>query len=788
MSDHMQKAGSGVRGLTAVFFLSGFAALAYQIYFAKKLALVFGSQSSATYTVLAIYMGGMALGSALGGPAAKWAGRPIRWYAAIELLIALYCWITPWIFERVHGLYLGYAQGHRPDDVWLSVHQVWLGALVLALPTMLMGMTLPLLVQACRRSAVLHIALSRLYSSNTLGAALGALCAGYCLIPALGMQASLRLSCLIDVLVAGLALVMARREVHPDQTEHDLPEVVTETYKRRTRIIGYISLFVIGMVTMMLEVSTIHLLAVVIGNSAYAFSLMVTCFLLGLGLGGRYHLTLVGRDHARALARGSFLLCMALMISTGLWHLASDYFAWLAAIGVAENFWLRELLRAIPAIAIMLPPACAIGAMYPLTMSMAAGRRHDAIGLPSAVNTMGNIIGVLLAGFVLLPRVGGLGITWCAVALVAVVYVCAQTLFERQLGMRSLATASLVCAAWLMPHALDWSRVASGINVYMRVSYYAKGKVIDAASSADGGLTAVFAQTVAGDPRVHKTLTTNGKFEGNDVMLPGGEMEAQVGLGLVPLMHVAQMNRALVIGYGTGITAMTLHEAGFAQLDVVDLSRDLVRMSDRHFESVNLGVSRQPNVHMYFTDGRNFLSLSDEKYDLIAMQLSSIWFAGTASLYNEEFYRLAAARLSPHGVMKQWFQLHHMARSDMTTIVASARQHFRYVWIYVLGGQGLIVASNDPTATPDEARVERLRSIAASARLAPFVALFSDGLDSVVDSNVLQPQDVDRWLSSEHVLISNDDNLHLEYSTPKGNAMGAGVYDENLKYLTAWAQ
>lgn len=777
--------------LSLVFFFSGFAALAYQIYFVKKLALVFGSQSSATYTVLAIYMGGMALGSALGANLAKRSPRPVTWYAVLEILVAMYCWATPMIFGYVHQAYLTLAEHARPDSLLLVTHQVWLGSMVLATPTIMMGMTLPLLVRACQSESLLFASLSRLYSSNTLGAAMGALLAGYALIPNLGMHTTLGLSCALDVAVGLVALWLARRMASSSDREVKLgAERTLEVSSSKSAEgvgIGFLALFIVGMVTMLLEVSSIHLLAVVIGNSAYAFSLMVTCFLLGLGLGGRFAKSMLGANEDQQFMRGCLGLCLTLLLSTALWSVASEYFFWLASLGVPNNFWLRELLRAIPATLILTPPAIAIGALYPCTMSMAAGGIHAGIGWPSAVNTIGNIVGVLVAGFILLPHVGGLGITWFAISLSICLFLIAQYVSKTRARWKLMATLGVVILVLFAPKQLDWSRVASGINVYMRVPYYSSGHVIETAASADGGLTAVFGQQIKGETSLRKTLTTNGKFEGNDVMVPGGEMEAQVGLGLVPLLHVAELNKALVIGYGTGMTAMTLNEAGFRTLDVVDLSRDLVRLSDKHFASVNLGVSQQPNVVMYYTDGRNFLSLSHEHYDLIAIQLSSIWFAGAASLYNEEFYGLAANHLTSNGVLKQWFQLHHMTQADMSSIVASASAHFSHIWIYVLGGQGLIVASNSQDAMPSEAHIERIRQIAARPNLQPFVRLFQDGVESVLESNVLEPKDVRKWLSAEHPRLSNDDNLLLEYSTPKGNALGDEVYEANLKFLESWA-
>ena len=783
----MRKNGTLKLVLTLVFLCSGFAALSYQTYFAKKLALVFGSQSSAAYTVLAIYMAGMALGSALGAVLARKVRAPLYWYGAAEAVIAAYCWFTPDIFGVAHDAYLRLAHGVRPDAGQLVLDQVLLGGMVLALPTILMGVTLPLLVRAVAGVEECFGALSTLYSANTLGAAAGALCAGYWLIPALGMRGTLGVSCLIDLAVAAVVAALARRlaAAMPDQAA--APDALADAgASRASAWIALLFLFVTGAITMMLEVSTMHLLAVVIGNSVYAFALMVACFLLGLGLGGRYAGKVAGRDPAARLVRATFCLAAAILVSTFLWQAASSYFFWLAGLDVPHSFALREVLRVLPALCIVVPPAFAIGALYPLTMSVAAQGRHDRIGVPGAVNTLGNIAGVLAAGFALLPAMGGLGITLLAAALATgmllLALLAAPRAKVRRFAPLPLVVAILFAAA---PKSVDWSRVAAGVNVYIYVPYYAGGKVIDQAESADGGLTAIFSQQVAGDPVPHKTLTTNGKFEGNNVMAQGGEMEAQVGLGLAPLMHVSHFDDALVIGYGAGITSMTIHEAGFAHMDIVDLSRDLVRLSDRHFNSVNFGVSSQPDVTMYYTDGRNYLGLAERKYDLIAMQLSSIWFAGAASLYNREFYALAAQRLRPGGVLQQWVQLHHTTPQDLRAIFASAAQSFDHVWFYVIGGQGALIASNGPQAEPSEAKRERVRTTAMHPRLRPFVALFHDGIDAVLDGELLPPDVVGRWVSGPGVLLSTDDNLFLEYSTPKGNVLTSEAADANLAYLQA---
>jgi len=238
------------------------------------------------------------------------------------------------------------------------------------------------------------------------------------------------------------------------------------------------------------------------------------------------------------------------------------------------------------------------------------------------------------------------------------------------------------------------------------------------------------------------------------------------------------------------MSARVLHDAGFAHLDIADLSADIIRMANQHFGDLNGRVSELPGVRTYVTDGRNLLLLQNERYDLVAMELSSIWFAGTASLYNRDFYELAHARLKPTGVLQQWVQLHHMRAVDLFYILGSVRSVFRYVYLYYIGGQGIIVASNDPAVAHT---AENIGKLDRTPGLKRFLSLYGNSAQPLAGTLVLDPQGIDRYLASRGVplelLVSTDDNLFLEYGTPKGNALGGPEsLQQNLKLLSDFSQ
>jgi spermidine synthase len=244
-----------------------------------------------------------------------------------------------------------------------------------------------------------------------------------------------------------------------------------------------------------------------------------------------------------------------------------------------------------------------------------------------------------------------------------------------------------------------------------------------------------------------------------------------------------------VIGYGTGVSSRTLHEAGFQSLDIADLSADIVRLANTHFASINSTVSTRPGVHIHITDGRNFLLLQEHAYDLVSMEVTSIWFAGAGSLYNREFYQLVKKRLRPDGVLQQWVQLHHLTPLDLLYILGSVRAEFSHVWLYYIGGQGIIVATNDPRRQPARENFHKLQT---TASFAPLLRQLDAPYETLASSILLAPAGTERLLDAFSApasrWVSTDDNLFLEYSTPKGNVLdGQQSLNRNVAFLRKYS-
>jgi spermidine synthase len=268
------------------------------------------------------------------------------------------------------------------------------------------------------------------------------------------------------------------------------------------------------------------------------------------------------------------------------------------------------------------------------------------------------------------------------------------------------------------------------------------------------------------------TMYTNGKFQGDD----GAEMAAQRNFAQFPSLFVKHEGRALVIGLGTGTTLGVVASYPFERIDAVEISPSIVLAAKTFFSPQMLGALDDPRVHLELNDGRNHLLVATDKYDLVTIELSSVWFAGSSSLYSKEFYDLVRSRLAEGGILQQWVQLHHLRRRELAVIIASLRSAFPHVALFVGGAQGILVASEQPLVASN-ARLARLDATPQIQR-----TLGGKHLLDMMDELVASEGDLDRFLddtrASEGLQLSTDDNLYLEYATPKGNVMN---YDVSLK-------
>jgi len=765
----------------ALFVISGATGLIDQLCFSKYLSYIVGSTAYAVSAVLAAFMTGLAVGAHLGGKASPRVTRPLRAYGFLELIVAAAVAATPLAFHLLTPLYTHLARSMPNSLVALSILR-WLTALgLVVIPTMAMGATLPLLSRlfdtgdpTAQASALRERRLGALYAINTLGGAFGALAAAYLILPALGVDGTVFASACGSALIGLLALAFGARLVSIPGAELEAASGAEEPAASETRPL-YSLAFASGCLVFAAEVVFTHLLALIIGSSAYAFGLILAAFLSCLFLGASRASWAQRRFGEASLPLGLVLSGLGLAASLPIWDKLPYFFDNTGE--VLTSFSAREATRGVAAFLMLLVPTTLMGLTFPLLLQRAARYTHVGrwVGRLAAVNTLGAVLGSLLTGYVFLPWLGSqrtlLAIALCF-TLAALIVLDRANGRARQLLF--VASGFTLLLALLTPR-WDLAMLTSGSNVYFGI-YHAPDKILMMREDVHGGVTTV--TETAGV----RTLYTNGKFQGNT----GWEMNAQRFFAHYPSLFVKDYRDLLVIGLGTGTTLGTLAGYPWQNIDVAEISPSIRFAAHNYFNDANLGAIDDPRVTIHHADGRNFVLVSEHKYDLISIELSSIWFAGAASLYSREFYSLIHEHLKPGAVFQQWVQLHHVRTRDFATILNTLRHEFGHVTLFYGGGQGILVASDAPLVT-SRSRIEALEQTPRVAATIPFqrplVQLLNDvlvtdaGLDRfLADSATEAGEPVDQ-------LISTDSNLYLEYATPRGNTLPWSAREELVKNL-----
>jgi spermidine synthase len=772
--------------LLALFFLSGLSGLVYELVFSKLLGTIFGITAYAAATVLAAFMGGLALGSALASRGADRNERPLRSYAWIELAIALYMLAVPALMGLVRAGYVELGRTAPLSLPQLNLLRFLLGSAVIVVPAALMGATLPLLARHfARQGEGSGATVARLYALNTFGAAAGCFAANYLLLPWTGIYGAVAAGVALNLYVGFRALRLDRAAAAPSV----LPRLAVpepEPALRRDRAL-LLAAGLTGLLAFAYEVSWIHLLGVVVGTSAYAFGDMLLALLLGIAAGSLWiarHPAPPERQLAR-LARCQFGVGIAVALTLPLWDRLPVLFR--VAGYLLPGFYLREAVRLAASLLVMAVPACLMGVSFPLLIESLGGgqaRLGRRVGSAYALNTLGAILGSTLTGFWLLPVLGSrhaLLATALASVLLGALLLSLLGSAERKAGRRWLLAAAVVLlAAWIAFPGWDYKVLLSGYNVYFGGAPKYQ-RMLYVHEDVAGGVT-----SVALLPGNELELRTNGKFEGSNRR----QMEAQWGFALIPVMVSRGRERAAVIGLGTGVTAGTLARFPYRRIDVAEIAPGIAEAARRFFADVNGQVLSDPRVRLHLEDGRNLLLLADTaSYDLITVEVTSIWFAGAANVYSRDFFRLVRDRLAPGGVFQQWVQFHHLDPLDILRILNTLRQIFPHVTLWRSGGQGMLVASAEPIRA-DYASVMRLTATEAvrpaldSLPLQHPLALFGDLLldEAQVDSAIaFVGKRIGAGLT-RHFFISSDLLPWLEYSTPRGNAE-ALQYGATLKFF-----
>jgi spermidine synthase len=637
--------------IVSVFFLSGFASLIYQIAWQRLLTLYYGAGATSITVIVSVYMAGLGFGALLGGRIARQSRNPYALYASLQVLLG------------ATGLVSLPCMAALAKVTALGDPAVSLAVLVafLCVPTALMGATLPVVVDlVVRRTPGFLGSVSRLYSVNTLGAACGAAFTGFVLVSLLGLDGSVTLASAADFAL-GIVILLGRPAGGAEPARRDAP--ASDTPARAARL-AYPLVFCAGFIAIGLEIVWCRVIGVLVKDSPYAFASVLTVYLLGVALGShavQRHVTRRPETDARQLFLTLQFLTGAMVLATfiGYYHLVGmpgvrslTQLSFLSDLHPSPAIFLRSpgihpledayLLFDVflwP-LAFMLAPTMLMGASFPLIASVAfskPGREGEAVGRTYFFNVLGNVVGGLVTGLVLLPAVGS--------EVTVVIYGVAGLLFG--LVPRPPATAggaARIAASWpratvvLTLALLGFAAFPRGGALYtaMHVAPFSPSRV-----HVREGIDAVVVTYEDGE-RVRNYI--NGQGHG---YRPGPAFLAEAFEGLT---YAADPRRVLVVGFGAGTfaeAALMTREA--EQVTVVELSRSLLE-NLRTVPPV-ARILNDSRLRIVIDDGRQYLQRSGDTFDAILMDPLRTTTAYSNNLHSREFFALARRRLAPDGVL-----------------------------------------------------------------------------------------------------------------------------------------
>jgi spermidine synthase len=761
----------------ALFLLSGATALIYQVTWVRNLTLVFGASFEATSVVLASFMAGLACGSFGFGRVADRLRRPLRTYGLLELGVGVFALVLPSLLEAIHVVYVAAARDAGGVTPTLAVLRVGLSFAALILPTFFMGGTLPLLTRytvASRGDFGSRVAW--LYGINTLGAVAGALAAGFVLIPQLGVWHTQLAAVVTNVAIGVVAIALGGHEFAvPDAEPPPAPSASPSADESPVALrIVFLGTAVAGACALALEVLWTRSITIAVGSTTYSFTVMLAAFLVGIWLGSWLQAATPLRRAPLSLRFGAVLVGIgAAAFAASLW------IPRLPELVLELNLSLYGDLRRIRpgttlllAFLVMLVPCILMGVAFPLA-SEARERLRGGLGRPVGdtlgLNTLGSIAGSLAAGFVLIPGLGlQRSMLWVSAVYAAygIAAACAGTYARRpRRGIAAMGTVGILSALllplWIPPwdltalaafnnNQLGRYRDDAGevdLRVWMssaRIDYYAEGRGSNVSVVERGG---------------QRALLVNGKVVATD-NLP--DMHHELLLGHVPVLLHPAPRTALVVGLGAGVTlgAVAAHP-DLEEITVVEIERAVVGATAR-FARANGSVLEDPRLEIAIQDGRNFLATTPRHFDVITADPIHPWAAGAVYLYTREYYDLLRSRIEPGGIVCQWLPGYELAPANFRSVMATFAAVFPHVELWQTVNDAVLIGSEAPIRVDPRELSRRLAEPRVVAQLGRV------GLDTA--RAFLAEQALGdaafRALAGDAV-VNTDDNLHLEFATPR---------------------
>jgi len=776
--------------LALAFTLSGVAGLAYELTWTRYLALLVGHAAFAQVLVLAVFLGGTALGSLLVAERSRSLQRPLRVYALVEAVLGGFGIVFHLLYLAGAGVLYELLLPTLGEG-WVSGMATWTVAIVLIFPqAVLLGTTFPLMAAGVvrLRPGAPGRSVADVYLLNTLGGAVGVLVGGFALVPVIGLPGAAAVAGALN-LTAGALAYRADKSPRPTAVVERAPILATSAVRASVPLLLTATLLS-ALASFLYEIGWIRMLSLVLGSATHAFELMLSAFLLGLGMG-----SLVIRKWAdrapspiRLLGGVQWAMGVAALLTLPLYAASFPAMASLvSALPKTDGgYLLFNLSRYALALVVMLPATLFAGMTLPLITGtlLRGGAGERVIGWAYSANTIGSVLGAVAGGLVLLPNIGLEGLLALGASLdiavgIVLLVVDASPARRRMLIGAVAASAGVILVGvtvWLV--RFDQALLTSGV--------YRSGTLPEPGAREmlfyqDGATATVGAHRTQ---RGSVVITTNGK---PDASLPlrwmqhavgknipptplsgEGDETTQVLAPLITLAHQSNARHAAVIGQGSGMSSqLLLGDPHLESLITIEIEPAIIEGS-KSFLPANSRPFDDPRARFLLEDARRAMAQGGEPLDLIFSGPSNPWVSGVASLFTVQFYEMVRDRLADGGVFGQWVHLYEMQDELVLSVLAGIDRTFPdwSAWL-VSAADILIVAGKQPIPSPDWSVVQ-LPGIKADLGLAP--ELTGGALESLLlfDHQTLGPL-------LEHWPANTDELPVLEERAERARFLGAGA-------------
>ena len=690
-----------------IFTASGFAGLIYESIWTHYLGLILGHSAYAQVLVLALFMGGMALGAWFISRKSALLKQPLIIYALVELILGIFGVGFHGYYKLVSAWCYGSFFPMLSPGISLEIAR-WIVAGLLIFPQcILLGMTFPLMSAGYirRQPQSSGKVLAGLYFSNSLGAVFGALAATFILLPAVGLPGT--------VLTAGIVSCLVAMAIWPIAKYEQPAPIIGGVLSRQESSSPVIILLVAGITgasSFVYEVTWVRMLSMVLGSTIHAFEIMLSAFIAGIAFGGLWLRKRADNLPFPKIAAGWAQVAMGCMALTTLF-LYNQSFSWLESIMHVLNrssssaYSVYNFASAFISFVIMFPTAFFAGMTLPLlTLALLKdGVGESAIGKVYAANTLGSITGVVIAVFIGMPLLGLRISLWLAAA--ADIAIGILLLFSLRAvpvadsGKYKLPTylatgfALVFLACSLIFSSFDSLLMSSGV---FRVGSAAVDPEKTGILYHKDGRTATVILKEVKNERL-RTILTNGKPDAaisTDKSVHVLDEMTMMVTGVIPMIHHPRAKTVAVIGFGSGMTThFVLGNPNISTVDTIEIEPAMVEAAN-HFRPFVERAFTDPRSHILIDDAKSYFATNHKKYDIIISEPSNPWVNGVASLFSEEFYRFIPEHLNNDGVFAQWLQTYEITPELINSIFKALLPNFSDVRLFSAGANDwLLVAT-----------------------------------------------------------------------------------------------